>query len=168
MKQGFYSGNNYRIDDSVFHLMRRAFTALTASMEATLDQKDELTLVQVRALRCLLCHETLRIVELARLSEVTDPAMTRLLDRLERKRLCQRVRAASDRRVVNVVLTALGRAIAEKYTPTVIQLQNQILAGFSSSEFDHLQELLERMAKNSSRGLSSQNRIWKLGPQSPR
>jgi len=96
----------------------------------------------------LLHHGTLHMIELARLCEITPPAMTRLLDRLEKKRLCQRLRVASDRRVCDVVLTDRGRSVAQGLTPLVVQVQNELLSGFSEPEFRHLRALLERVVAN--------------------
>ena len=49
------------------------------------------------------------VAELSRWSQVDAGAMTRLLDRLEKKGLCKRVRSTEDRRVVQVELTPDGR-----------------------------------------------------------
>ena len=48
------------------------------------------------------------VAELARWQQMDAGAMTRLLDRLEKKGLCKRVRSTEDRRVVRVVITPQG------------------------------------------------------------
>ena len=46
-------------------------------------------------------------------------ATTRLLDRIEAKGLCRRVRSQEDRRVVNIELTDAGRDIANPFSSTL-------------------------------------------------
>jgi DNA-binding MarR family transcriptional regulator len=92
-------------------------------------------------------HKTGRcaVAELARNLQVDAGAMTRLLDRLEKKGLCKRVRSTEDRRVVQVEITPEGEhAIAE--VPAVLaDVLNAHLGGFSKSEWDALKNYLRRM-----------------------
>lgn len=62
---------------------------------------------------------TATVAELARWSQIDAGAMTRLLDRLEKKGLCTRVRSTEDRRVVVVELTPEGRAAME-HVPAIV------------------------------------------------
>lgn len=70
------------------------------------------------------------VAELARECQLDTGAMTRLLDRLEAKGLCRRVRSLSDRRVVNIELTDEGRNAAEQVPHVLSRVQNEHLAGF--------------------------------------
>ena len=74
--------------------------------------------------------------------------MTRLLDRLEAKGLCRRVRDAQDRRVVQLELTPEGRAIAAEVPAALTEVMNALLAGFSREEFVMLKGFLQRMLAN--------------------
>ena len=67
------------------------------------------TLPQARALSALFTDEPQRITELAESEQVTQPAMTSLVNSLERKGLVVRRTAADDRRAVEVSLTPAGR-----------------------------------------------------------
>ncbi len=86
-----------------------------------------------------------RVAELARWLQLDAGSMTRLLDRLERKGLCQRIRSTQDRRVVTVRITPAGRA-AVANVPTVLSaVMNAHLAGFTHAEWQTLKNLLQRM-----------------------
>jgi MarR family transcriptional regulator, multiple antibiotic resistance protein MarR len=80
---------------------------------------------------------------------VYDPgAMTRLLDRLERKGMLRRVRAKDDRRTVRLELTADGKQLYPKILEALVQVFNRLLRGFSKSEVRQLEKLLKRMVAN--------------------
>jgi DNA-binding MarR family transcriptional regulator len=77
--------------------------------------------------------------------------MTRLLDRLETKGLVQRKRSETDRRVVNIALTAAGTQAAQAIPHALSAVQNRALAGFSAEEFATFKQLLRRVLANSQR-----------------
>ena len=80
---------------------------------------------------------------------VYDPgAMTRLLDRLEKKGVLRRVRAKGDRRTVRLELTAEGRRLYPRILEALVQEFNRLLRGFSKSEVRQLEDLLKRMVAN--------------------
>ncbi len=88
------------------------------------------------------------VAELARWLQVDAGAMTRLLDRLEKKGLCKRVRCTEDRRVVRVELTAEGEAAIAEVPAVLSEILNGHLAGFSKTEWQALKGYLQRMLAN--------------------
>lgn len=75
-----------------------------------------------------------------------DPgAMTRMLDRLEKKCLVERSRCPDDRRKVKLELTHDGRAVYPQLVATAARVMEGFLAGFSSAEKEQLAHLLARM-----------------------
>ena len=88
------------------------------------------------------------VAELARGCQLDAGAMTRLLDRLEAKALCRRVRSVADRRVVNIELTEEGSVAAVGIPVVLSRVQNAMLAGFSAEEFEALKGFLRRMLAN--------------------
>ena len=76
--------------------------------------------------------------------------MTRTLDRLEAKGLCERVRSEEDRRVVNIHLTEAGRQAAAGIPTVLCHVQNTCLEGFSTEEFETLKSLMQRVLVNAS------------------
>ena len=80
---------------------------------------------------------------------VYDPgAMTRLLDRLEKKGVLRRVRTKGDRRTVRLELTAEGKRLYPRILEALVQVFNRLLRGFSKSEVRRLEDLLKRMVAN--------------------
>jgi DNA-binding MarR family transcriptional regulator len=80
---------------------------------------------------------------------IYDPgAMTRLLDRLEKKGVLRRVRAKDDRRAVQLKLTADGKKLYPRILDALVRVFNRLLHGFSKSEVRLLEQLLKRMVAN--------------------
>ena len=75
-----------------------------------------------------------------------DPgAMTRMIDRLERKGLVRRVRCPDDRRVVKLALSDEGKAVYPKLIASAAAVTNRHLEGFSKTEAQQLEGLLQRI-----------------------
>jgi DNA-binding MarR family transcriptional regulator len=80
---------------------------------------------------------------------IYDPgAMTRLLDRLEKKGVVRRVRGKSDRRAVRLQLTADGKKLYPRILEALVDVFNRLLHGFKKSEVRQLEDLLKRMVAN--------------------
>ncbi len=78
-----------------------------------------------------------------------DPgAMTRLLDRLEKKSFVRRVRSAHDRRNVRIELTAAGRAAIPRVGSVAVGVFSRFLRGFSKAETRLLVLFLKRLLAN--------------------
>jgi DNA-binding MarR family transcriptional regulator len=107
-----------------------------------------LTNAQWKPLFKLFAGEVSTVAELARACTLDAGGMTRLLDRLEAKGLCQRERSSEDRRVVNLALTDAGRQAAECIPEVLSRVQNAYLAGFSVEEWQTLKSYLRRMLDN--------------------
>jgi DNA-binding MarR family transcriptional regulator len=80
---------------------------------------------------------------------IYDPgAMTRLLDRLEKKGVLRRVRAKDDRRTARLELTAEGKRLYPRILEALVGVFNHLLHGFSKSDARQLEDLLKRMVAN--------------------
>ena len=78
-----------------------------------------------------------------------DPgAMTRMIDRLERKGLVRRVRSPDDRRKINLELTAEGRAVYPRLIESSVNVMNRYLRGFRRDEVEQLEAFLQRILAN--------------------
>ncbi|WP_205696793.1 MarR family transcriptional regulator [Conexibacter sp. SYSU D00693] len=74
----------------------------------------ELSFSQYHLLEPLVLDEQpLSVSALAQAAGVSAPSATRMIDGLEHRGIVERIRAADDRRVVRVVLTEQGRALAQ-------------------------------------------------------
>jgi len=78
-----------------------------------------------------------------------DPgAMTRMIDRLEKKGLVRRVPCAEDRRVMRLALTEEGKAVYPRLMESAAAVLNHRLRGFSRDEVRQLEQLLTRLLRN--------------------
>lgn len=93
--------------------MLRAYldaVALSESLQIRVWHTGQLTLVQVRVLRRL-ARKPYSLSQLGAELTLAPPSMTRLIDRLEARRLIARQRDKADRRKVVVTLTEKGRKV---------------------------------------------------------
>ena len=140
----FYREENYEPDESVGYMMRRIISLVGHGIETELESTG-LTNAQWMPLFKLYRGEASTVAELARLCDLDAGSMTRLLDRLEAKGLCRRVRSCDDRRVVNIELTDAGRVSAHEIPKTLCRIQNAHLQGFSVEEWSTLKGFLRRI-----------------------
>jgi DNA-binding MarR family transcriptional regulator len=143
----FYREESYGTVESIGYMMRRIVTMVGQQIERQLEVSD-LTNAQWVPLFKLHIGCATTVAELARECELDAGAMTRLLDRIEAKGLCKRVRSSQDRRVVNLELTAAGHDAARTIPAVLSRVQNANLAGFSAVEFDLLNDFLRRIMQN--------------------
>lgn len=144
----FYRAESYRAEESIGYLMRRIVTHVGQAASAQMCDPGSPTYPQWLPLYKLHRGEAATVAELARACELDTGAMTRLLDRLEAKALCRRVRSLEDRRVVNIELTDEGRVAAQQVPHVLSRVQNQHLAGFSVEEWEQLKSYLRRILAN--------------------
>jgi len=114
-------------------------------------QPLELTGMQWEPLLMLWLGRADTVAGLARVIQMSDASMSRMLDRLEEKDLVRRERSATDRRVVNIHLTAKGRKVANKVWPIVVDGMHVHLEGFKKDELALFNDLLSRMLANGAR-----------------
>ena len=140
----FYRAESYTPDDSVGYMMRRIISLVAQGVERELEPSGLTNAQWVPMFKLYMgCAST--AAELARQCELDAGSMTRLLDRLEAKQLCSRLRSSDDRRVVNLELTDAGRAAAKEIPAILCGVQNAMLAGFSDEEWQTLKSYLRRM-----------------------
>jgi DNA-binding MarR family transcriptional regulator len=142
----FYHPASYCAEESVGYLMKRIMISIVAQADKRLDEHG-LTSAQWGPLMRLKTSGGSTVAELARWLNVDAGAMTRLLDRLEKKGLCKRVRSTEDRRVVQVELTSEGEAAINQVPAVLAQVMNAHLAGFSKTEWQALRTYLQRMVE---------------------
>lgn len=142
-----YNGAHYDAHTSVCHQMARLMLATRRELETRMAEHG-LTDAQWKPLWILKTRETATAVELAREIDMDAGAVTRLVDRLEAKGLVERVRSEADRRVVHLRLTPAGDKASEQIPHVLAGLNNDLLRGFTESEWKQLRELIGRMAAN--------------------
>jgi DNA-binding MarR family transcriptional regulator len=143
----FYQADHYATEESVGYLMRRVLLSLTQQTGKLLEPVG-LTSAQWAPMFKMHMGKATTVAELARELQMDPGATTRLLDRLEAKGLCRRVRSEQDRRVVNLELTPEGTEVAGHIPVALSEVMNAHLAGFSRDEWLVLKGYLQRMLDN--------------------
>jgi DNA-binding MarR family transcriptional regulator len=142
----FYRPAGYCAEESVGYLMKRIMWSIVNQADKRLVEHG-LTSAQWGPLMRLKTSGGSTVAELARWLNADAGAMTRLLDRLEKKGLCKRVRSTEDRRVVRVELTPEGEAAITEVPAVLAEVMNAHLAGFSKTEWQALKTYLQRMVE---------------------
>jgi DNA-binding MarR family transcriptional regulator len=111
--------------DAVLTASRTLVAVATRSLGAA---AEDTTIAQYRALVVLASRGPQRMVDLAGALGVTPSTAGRMCDRLLRKGFIRRHRARSDRRAVQVSITAAGRQVVDDATARRRRLIADILA----------------------------------------
>ena len=142
-----YDSRHYQPATSVGYLLSRARTELLAALDRELEPLG-VTAAQY-AILAQLAHQLADSPAGLCKGIAYDPgAMTRMIDRLEAKKLIRRVRSSHDRRAINLELTDEGKAIVPKMRNHAVAVINRFLRGFTQSEARQFENFLQRMIAN--------------------
>lgn len=86
--------------------------------------------------------------ELSNMMNVKDSSAGRLLDRMERDGLVERVRSQEDRRIVRVQLSEKGKAYREELIPLGVAFNNDLVEGISEEDLQVFENVLDKMVTN--------------------
>ena len=142
-----FSPETFQPEESVLYFLRKALVRLGHVVNREMAM-EESTLPQWLPLFKVSKGEASTVADLARQCCIDVSAMTRLLDRLEKKDLVRRQRCATDRRVVRIAITPEGRAVAGRVPEVLCAVYNRALAGFTAEEWAQLQSLARRLGTN--------------------
>lgn len=137
--------SSYQINDSVGYLMSRVKSLMSNLVTQRTQDELGITGTQASMLFMVAVGKCSTAAELAREFAIDASAVTRLLDRVEKRGLLSRVRSMEDRRVVRLELTDEGRAIAEKLPAIFRSVLDQLLVGFTPEEVGFLKSMLRRI-----------------------
>ena len=110
-----------------------------------LFQEFGVTEQQWRILRVLWEQKHLTSTQISTLTLLPAPSLVGILDRLEKKGLVKRLRSSTDRREVNITITKLGKELQLQVMPKVKKIQNQIKQKLSTTEWKHINKILEKI-----------------------
>ena len=115
--------------------------ARTTSEALTLSE-EELTASQLLALRYILLHPKCTLSALAQGLAISNPAATKVMDRLEKKALVVRTQG-NDRRQIQAILTEKGKEVVENHLQLQLEAYANLIFSLNESERDALQQGLE-------------------------
>ena len=135
---------NSKAQEAVLSLMRT--TDLVRRTVALVVEPSGLTPQQYNVLRILrgAGEKGLPTLEIAERMVEQTPGITRLIDRLETKKLVSRERCATDRRQVFCRITAGGLALLDKLDAPLREAEKEVLSVLNRRELTELIDLLDR------------------------
>jgi DNA-binding MarR family transcriptional regulator len=145
--QPIYDIENFRPSQAVGAHIGRARRAIVEAINQELGPLD-ISHAQWIVVMLLGDGAAATAAELCKILIYDPGAMTRLLDRLEKKGVLRRARIKGDRRAVRLELTAEGAKLYPRIVEALVQVFNRLLRGFSGSEVRQLEQLLGRMVAN--------------------
>ncbi|HEY2794281.1 MAG TPA: MarR family transcriptional regulator [Micromonosporaceae bacterium] len=139
----------------------RAMVAIATRSLTDVDQ--EITLPQSRALILMATRGPQRIIDIAEDLAVAPSTATRMCDRLVRKGMLRRHRAAADRREVKVTLTPAGRDFVATITARRRRELERVVDAIPVDAYEQVVAALQ--ALNAAAGEPHGHEFW-LGPES--
>jgi DNA-binding MarR family transcriptional regulator len=146
-RKEIYDLKSYDPKRSIGGLLGRVKIAMVAALDAELAPLD-ITAAQFVVLKSIAAGEAGSASGLCKDISYDPGAMTRMLDRLERRGLVRRVAHPNDRRASNLELTAEGKAVYPKLQAAGMKVLNSFLSGFTQKEARQLESFLQRMLEN--------------------
>jgi DNA-binding MarR family transcriptional regulator len=146
-REPIYDLKSYDPKRSIGGLLGRVKMAMSAAVDAELAPLD-ITAAQYVIIMSIALEEADSASGLCKGMSYDPGAMTRMIDRLERRGLVRRVAHPNDRRASNLELTAEGEAVYPKLRESVMKVLNHFLRGFTPSEARQLESYLLRMLES--------------------
>jgi DNA-binding MarR family transcriptional regulator len=154
----------YQLGESVGYLIARTRSTMAGLVTQRTMAELGITSQQASILFMVASGKCLLAADLAREYGIDASAVTRLVDRLEKRGLLTRVRSIEDRRVVRLALTPEGRDIAVRMPAIFNSVTDNLLSGFTPEEVGFLKSMLRRVLSNSGCDLSGITRDTTINP----
>ncbi len=133
----------FTAENTVGYLLGRARTKLSKSLDVALARHD-ITNAQGRIVLMLASGNYATAADLGRELYIDSASMTRMIDRLEKRGVIERVRSQQDRRVTRLELTDDGNALAALLPVEYISALDRNFADFKADEVELLKTLLRK------------------------
>lgn len=144
MPKPYFRADNFSCHQSLGYLTRRVQNLTNPHAEAIFADQD-LTFTQWISLMGLREGVAETSADLARHLNHDAGAVTRVVDELEKRGLLRRERSKADRRVVKLILTPQGKAVAKMHVPPIVDFWNRVTGEFSQQEIKQLLALTTRL-----------------------
>lgn len=135
------------LEDYLPYQLFRIVNRLTLNLKNDL-RPAKMTLSRWRTLSILTASDGRSMGELATYMVIEQPALSRIVDQMERAGLVKRRLASDDNRVVRVYLTGAGRQLFKQIRPLELRHYERAIEGFEPAELEDLNQLLSRLWEN--------------------
>lgn len=133
-----------QLEECVNYLLTTAQHSVFLKMTEKLSVFD-ITPVQYAVLYCLWESDKRSPKEIAERLKLENSTISGILERMEKKELIKRSISKEDRRFIQVILTKKGEDLKEGVLEAVEQVNNEVLAIFSTDECDRLKQNLRTL-----------------------
>lgn len=135
------------LDDFLPYLFRRLTTLLNTAMIKDLKPFG-INVPRWRVIAILHFSGQSSIHQLTRLTALTQPGVSQVVDQLEQEKLVTRKPHPDDNRLQQISLTDTGQDIFESIFPIVMRHQDKLTAGLTEDEKSQAIELCRKMLSN--------------------
>ncbi|HUO43509.1 MAG TPA: MarR family transcriptional regulator [Burkholderiales bacterium] len=142
-----YDPKNFHPPSSVGALISRVRNVLFDRLDHALEP-FELTTPQYVVIVLLANGIASKASDICRTVAHDPGAMTRVIDRLEERKLVRRVPDPADRRALKLELTPEGRALYPKVIAVAVGMINDLLEGFTKAEVRQMEDFMKRILEN--------------------
>lgn len=129
------------------YLINRAGARMAGAFAAAIAPHG-VTLQEWRVIAALGAAGPQRLSGLAELTSIDISTLSRQAERMARRDLIARERAAADRRAVRLALSSKGRRVLRAVVPLARRYERAALSGFATREADALRAMLRRVYAN--------------------
>ena len=132
----------------LLHILARVVSEIFEKASLAEVSPQQLSQPQLNMLTLLDAAGVHSMTELCRIHNITPPAATKNIDKLENLGLVRRLLTNGDRRLVRVEVTPAGSRLVQAYRQTYLHKVPQALAGFSIDDKKSLSEAIEDFIRN--------------------
>jgi DNA-binding MarR family transcriptional regulator len=127
----------------------KAVEGIERSLEHDLIGSEmDLTKPQLRTLMAISRAGCVTMSELGKLTGYPTSALTGIIDRMIKKKLVQRVRDDDDRRIVKVIATPPGAALAAGFQRKLLRSFSVVLGKMELREREKMVSMIEKIARS--------------------
>ena len=140
--------SDFDLQDFFPYQVRIYYRAVTDAIASVYKSKYDLSVSEWRVMAVLGANEVLSASEIVARSSLTKVNVSRAVKNLHTKNLLKRDINGDDKRFAALRLTNEGNDVFETLLPLVIELEQQMFAGFSEAEIATLRSMMERVRDN--------------------
>ncbi|SNT50861.1 DNA-binding transcriptional regulator, MarR family [Bacillus sp. OK838] len=138
-----HSGELYNL-----HIEIKELSSLSQELVEPLLVKYDLTSVQYRALQLIVFNESMAVKYVSNHLKIKPAAGTALIDRLERKKLIERVHSEDDRRVVFIQSTGSGRETYHSINKCFAKIFRDFYSVLNEEETERLKQIVGKLTEH--------------------
>ena len=103
---------------------------------------------EFHVLRTLVVSGPCPMVDLAKEQFISPPALTSIVDNLERQGLVERVRSEEDRRIINIKLTGKGEKVFAQAHPLYKRFFEKVMRSLTKQEISVVLTAFDKLSKS--------------------